>query len=276
MRTWDRRRSTLLLLIAAGAALLAVSVAGGLLTEQAMATDFSRRDLAPCWGYPFGTDWMGRDMLARTLAGLSLSIRIGVLTAGISAAVALILGTVCAISGDWADAAVSWVIDLVMGIPHILLIILISIACGRGLWGVTAGVALSHWTSLARVVRGEVLQLHQAPYLRMARKLGVSQGKLLRLHLLPHLLPQLLAGLILQFPHAILHEASVTFLGFRSSPPSGSCWRRAWAIWPWAAGGWPCSRDCPWCWWWPSSPCWESGRGCCCPRPAHKDRKETR
>ena len=218
MRTWDRRRSTLLLLIAAGAALLAVSVAGGLLTEQAMATDFSRRDLAPCWGYPFGTDWMGRDMLARTLAGLSLSIRIGVLTAGISAAVALILGTVCAISGDWADAAVSWVIDLVMGIPHILLIILISIACGRGLWGVTAGVALSHWTSLARVVRGEVLQLHQAPYLRMARKLGVSQGKLLRLHLLPHLLPQLLAGLILQFPHAILHEASVTFLGFGLSP----------------------------------------------------------
>ncbi|MCI9566846.1 MAG: ABC transporter permease [Lawsonibacter sp.] len=218
MMTWDRRRSTLFLLIAAGAALLAVYVAGGLLTEQAMAADFSRRDLAPCWGSPFGTDWMGRDMLARTLAGLSLSIRIGALTAGISAAMALILGTACAISGGWADAAVSWVIDLVMGIPHILLIILISIACGRGLWGVTAGVALSHWTSLARVVRGEVLQLRHSPYLQMARKLGVSQGKLLRLHLLPHLLPQLLAGLILQFPHAILHEASVTFLGFGLSP----------------------------------------------------------
>ena len=63
-----------------------------------------------------------------------------------------------------------------------------------------------------------MLQLRHSPYLQMARKLGVSQGKLLRLHLLPHLLPQLLAGLILQFPHAILHEASVTFLGFGLSP----------------------------------------------------------
>lgn len=214
----NRRTAALLLLIFAAAALCAIAAGGAVLGDRAVVSDFSRKNLPPCPALLFGADWLGRDMLARTLAGLSLSIRIGALTAGISAAVALILGTACAISGGWADAAVSWVIDLVMGIPHILLIILISIACGRGLWGVTAGVALSHWTSLARVVRGEVLQLRHSPYLQMARKLGVSQGKLLRLHLLPHLLPQLLAGLILQFPHAILHEASVTFLGFGLSP----------------------------------------------------------
>ena len=105
-----------------------------------------------------------------------------------------------------------------MGIPHILLIILISIACGRGLWGVTIGVALSHWTSLARLIRGEVLQLKGAPYLQLARRLGVSRRRLVKNHLLPHLMPQFLTGLILQFPHAILHEASVTFLGFGLSP----------------------------------------------------------
>lgn len=217
MRGNGRKRTLVLSALAAGL-LFAVAVAGAMLTERAAAMDLAQKDLAPCGAHLFGTDWMGRDMLARTLAGLSLSIRIGLLTAAVSMAVALALGTASAVLGGWVDALVSWIIDLVMGIPHILLIILISIACGRGFWGVTAGVALSHWTSLARVIRGEVLQLRQAPWLQIARKLGTSQGRILRIHLLPHLLPQLLTGLILQFPHAILHEASVTFLGFGLSP----------------------------------------------------------
>ncbi len=214
----NRRRSTLLLLILAGAVLCALALAGGLLAEQVQAADFSQKNLPPCLAHPFGTDWMGRDMLVRTLAGLSLSMRVGLLTVAVSGITALLLGTASALFRGWVDAAISWVIDLMMGVPHILLIILISLACGRGLLGVTAGVALSHWTSLARVLRGEVLQLHQAPYIQMARRLGVSRGRLLRLHLLPHLLPQLLTGLVLQFPHAILHEAGVTFLGFGLSP----------------------------------------------------------
>ena len=152
-------------------------------------------------------------MLSRTLAGLSLSIRIGALTACVSAVIALALGVAAALSRR-ADAVLSWLIDLFLGIPHILLVMLISLACGRGFLGVVAGVSLSHWPSLARLVRGEVLQLRQAPYLLAAEKLGVPRGQLVRRHLLPHLLPQFLTGLVLQFPHAILHEASVTFLGF--------------------------------------------------------------
>lgn len=214
----NRRRSTLLLLILAGAALAAVTIGGAALAGPAGTADFTRKNLAPCGEFLFGTDWMGRDMLARTLAGLSLSIRVGALTAALSAAIALALGTASAALGGWADGLITWVIDLVMGVPHILLIILISIACGRGAVGVTAGVALSHWTSLARLLRGEVLQLCQAPYVQMARRLGLSWGHIVRLHLLPHLLPQFLMGLILQFPHAILHEASATFLGFGLSP----------------------------------------------------------
>lgn len=214
MKHVNRRLATLLFLGVAVAILTGVTVSGILLNDTAMTTDFSRKDLAPSLSFLFGTDWMGRDMFARTLAGLSLSIRVGLLTAGISAGVALVLGVLSAVFGGWVDAVISWWIDLVMGIPHILLVILLSIACGRGFTGVVVGVALSHWTSLARVIRGEVLQLKNAPYLLVAEKLGVSRWKRVRLHLLPHLLPQFLTGLILLFPHAILHEASVTFLGF--------------------------------------------------------------
>lgn len=179
-----------------------------------METDFSRQNLAPSLAAPFGTDWMGRDMLARTLAGLSLSIRIGLLTAAVSACIALVMGIISATMGRWADSVVCFCIDLVMGIPHILLVMLISIACGKGFVGVVTGVALSHWTSLARVIRGEVMQLRQAPYILVARKLGVRRWDIVRRHMLVHLMPQFLTGLILLFPHAILHEASVTFLGF--------------------------------------------------------------
>ena len=218
MSHFNRRKRTVVLLCLCAVLLTAVAGAGLLLAGEAMVTDFSRKNLAPCAGHLFGTDWMGRDMLARTLTGLSLSIRIGVLTAAVSAVVALVLGTAAATLGRRVDAAVSWLIDLVMGIPHILLVMLISLACGKGFTGVVAGVALSHWTSLARVLRGEVLQLREAPYVRVAEKLGRSKLQIVRRHLLPHLLPQFLTGLILQFPHAILHEASVTFLGFGLPP----------------------------------------------------------
>ena len=215
MRTfWNLRRRTLALFLAAAALILAVMAAGLLLEEAAMATDFTRRNLAPSLRFPFGTDWLGRDMLARTLAGLSLSIRIGVLTAAVSALLAAAIGLAAATLGRRVDAALSWLMDLMMGIPHILLMLLISLACGRGFWGVVAGVSLSHWPSLARLLRGEVLQLREAVYLRTAAHLGVSRLGLVRRHILPHLLGQFLTGLVLQFPHAILHEASVTFLGF--------------------------------------------------------------
>lgn len=213
METNQRLRTVVFLIVAV--VILATVTAAGILTEDyAVETDFSQRNLSPGLQHLFGTDWMGRDMLARTLSGLSLSIRIGILTAVVSAAVALLLGTASVVLGRKADAVISWCIDLVMGIPHILLVMLISLACGRGFAGVVAGVALSHWPSLARVIRGELMQLRQAPYILVAEKMGVSKLQNVKHHMLPHLLPQFLTGMILLFPHAILHESSVTFLGF--------------------------------------------------------------
>ena len=210
----NQRSRTVAFLIVAVVILAAVTVAGILTEDYAVETDFSQRNLSPGLQHLFGTDWMGRDMLARTLSGLSLSIRIGILTAVVSAAVALLLGTASVVLGRKADAVISWCIDLVMGIPHILLVMLISLACGRGFVGVVAGVSLSHWPSLARVIRGELMQLRQAPYILVAEKMGVSKLQNVKRHMLPHLLPQFLTGMILLFPHAILHESSVTFLGF--------------------------------------------------------------
>ncbi len=174
-RHLNRRQRTLLLVFCSVIALLTVTVAGGLLSGQAMVTDFSRKNLAPCMAYPFGTDWMGRDMFARTLAGLSMSLRLGALTAGISAVAALVIGLFAATSGRVGDALTGWLIDLVMGIPHILLLILISLACGRGLTGVVAGIALTHWPSLARLLRAELLQLRESPFIRIAEKLGIGR-----------------------------------------------------------------------------------------------------
>jgi len=85
---------------------------------------------------------------------------------------------------------------------------------GRGAVGVTAAVALTHWPSLTRIVRQEVLQLKSAQYVQAARRMGRSSLDIAVNHMVPHVLPAFLIGLVLLFPHAIMHEASVTFLGF--------------------------------------------------------------
>lgn len=198
--------------------LFAITLLGWYFSENSLKVDFTQTNISPNFNHIFGTDWMGRDMFNRTLSGLSMSIRIGVLTAGISSVIALSLGTFAAFGGKTADAIVTWLIDLIMGIPHILLLILISFACGKGFLGVVTGVTLTHWPSLARVIRSEVLSLKNSDYISASQKLGVSKFHIVKNHMIPHLLPQFLLGLILLFPHAILHEASVTFLGFGLSP----------------------------------------------------------
>ena len=132
----------------------------------------------------------------------------------ISAAV----GCAAALGGKRVDAVISWMIDLMMGVPHIVLLVLISFALGKGFWGVTIGVAVTHWPSLARVVRAEVLQCRQSKFVEVARKLGQSPARIALRHMVPYVLPQFVVGLILLFPHAILHEASITFLGFGLPP----------------------------------------------------------
>ncbi|BAK45261.1 ABC transporter permease [Eggerthella sp. YY7918] len=212
------RKLTLAVFVLAVAALAAVVVAGLVVGDAATATDFAQKNLAPSLAHPFGTDWMGRDMLLRTLAGLSTSVLVGLLAAGVSSVIALVLGAAAALGGRKVDAAVTWLIDLMMGIPHIVLLILISFALGKGFWGVTIGVAVTHWPSLTRVIRAEILQLKESTFVAAARKLGQGPASIATRHMLPYVLPQFIVGLVLLFPHAILHEAAVTFLGFGLPP----------------------------------------------------------
>lgn len=217
-RLGEGRRGLLAWAVAALVALVLIGVAGALLAPVAARTDFAQANLAPTLEHPFGTDWMGRDMLARTLAGLATSLGVGIVAACASSVIAFVLAAVAALGGEAADAVVSWVIDLVMGIPHIVLLVLVSYALGRGATGVMVGIALTHWPSLARVLRAEILQLKAAPFFSASRAIGVSSLRLVATHVVPHVLPQYLVGLVLLFPHAILHEASITFLGFGLSP----------------------------------------------------------
>ena len=208
------RRALLVGALVALTVLVAAVVAGALSAERASATDFTATNLAPCLEHPFGTDWMGRDMLARTLAGLSTSVVVGAVSAAVSSVIALVLAAASALGGPRVDAVVGWLIDLIMGVPHIVLLILVSYALGRGAAGVCVGVALTHWPSLTRVLRAEIMQLRAQPFMACSRALGVSGVRLALTHALPCVLPQYLVGLVLLFPHAILHEASITFLGF--------------------------------------------------------------
>lgn len=217
-RRLTNRRATFFAALFAVVFLAVVVIVGAFLTQEAQRTDFLLKNLPPSMEHPFGTDWMGRDMLIRTVAGLSLSIVVGLGAAIASSLIALVLGFAAALGGKRVDAVVSWMIDLMMGIPHIVLLILISFALGGGFVGVMVGVALTHWASLTRVIRAEVLQCKQSDFVLAAQRLGRSKIWIAVKHMIPFVAPQFLVGLILMFPHAILHEAAITFLGFGIPP----------------------------------------------------------
>lgn len=197
---------------------LLLLIGAEVLGRSGLDIDFLHRKLAPSLAYPFGTDWLGRDMLVRTVHGLRRSLAIGLLAAGCSSVISLGIGIMAATMGRRVDNILSLLIDTVMATPHLVLLILVSFACGGGPKGVIIAVAVSHWPRLARIIRAELLQLREADFIRVSRKLGKSPGWIAVHHMLPHLLPQFMIGLILMFPHAILHAAGLTFLGFGLTP----------------------------------------------------------
>ena len=210
------RQKTLLTIGLTGLVLLVIFISGTLINAN-LPTDFTIKMQAPSFAHPFGTDWMGRDMFIRTLKGLSLSIMIGLAASIISSIIATILAFLASFN-KFCDEFVSWLIDLFASIPHILLIMMISIGLGKGAFGVMMAVAFSHWVNLTRVLRAEVLQINTSEYVNLSRRFGKSKLWVARQHILPLVLSQIFVGTLLVFPHAIMHESSVTFLGFGLSP----------------------------------------------------------
>lgn len=214
---WNIKQKALVSMIIGFVLLAGMVISGIFVGPDKLSIHFDIKNNHPSFSHFFGTDWLGRDMFARTMKGLTLSLGVGVITAFLSTMIALVL-SVLATWNRTADIVVTWLIDLFLSVPHLVTLILISFAVGGGVKGVVIGIALTHWPSLTRLLRAEVLQINSAEYVGVSKSLGKSRMWIARKHLLPHLIPQLIVGFILLFPHAILHEAAMTFLGFGLSP----------------------------------------------------------
>lgn len=213
-KVFNRRVFVVILMAVAVIYLIGVFIWGLFMNPQTYEANYANKFLAPSLAHPFGTDFIGRDMFHRTIKGLSNSIIIGVLASIVSSIIALVAGIASAVFGGWVDKFVNWCVDLCMGLPHLVLLMLISFMMGKGVKGVTIAVALTHWPSLTRIVRSEVMQIRSSQYVKAAYKMGRTKSQVAFQHILPHVIPAYLIGLVLLFPHAIMHEASITFLGF--------------------------------------------------------------
>lgn len=213
-RTSNRRRRAIALAVVLGAILVAALFAGLTMPPEFYASDFSQKQQAPSAVHWFGTDFLGHDMFCFSIRGLALSIVIGLFASAVSGFVALVLGSVSAVCGGWVDKVVLWLADLLMSIPHMVMLLLISFSVGGGTFGVVLAVALTHWPSLTRVIRAEVLRIRTGEFVAASRAVGKSDLWIAWHHVVPNVLPQFIVGTILLFPHAILHESALTFLGF--------------------------------------------------------------
>lgn len=194
--------------------ILAALLLSVVLSNENLITNFSQKSLPPSLEHFFGTDWLGRDMFTRTLKGLRLSLVVGFIGAFIGACIASVLGIMAATLGKKMDNVISWLVDMFIGMPHLVFIILISFMVGGGIKGVVFGVGFTHWPSLTRVIRNEVLSIKNSEYIKLSSNFGKSNMFIIFRHILPHIVPQIMVGFLLLFPHAIIHEATITFLGF--------------------------------------------------------------
>ena len=133
MRKINRRTRVVIFTIIMAIIIIAAYAAGALIPDSAVEADFTCTKQPPSINHIFGTDALGRDLFLRTLKGISVSMTIGIVASLISAVVAVLIGVAAATGSKRVDALINWVIDLVMGVPHTVLVILISFAFGRGL-----------------------------------------------------------------------------------------------------------------------------------------------
>ncbi len=214
----NQRQKALITILIGTLFVFCLAVSGFLMEEERIATDLLEKNLPPSLQHFFGTDWLGRDMFSRTIMGLSLSIGVGIIGALSSTVLAVIFGVCAATMGKRVDQFISWLIEVFLSVPHLVTLILISFTLGGGLKGIIIGIAITHWASLARVIRAEVMHVRASEYVQISKKMGKTHWWIIFNHILPYTAPQILIGFLLKFPHAILHESAITFLGFGISP----------------------------------------------------------
>lgn len=180
------------------------------------------RNLPPSSKHLFGTDSLGRDLWTRAWYGARISLLVGFVAAGIEFIIGAIYGGISGSLGGKVDNVMMRIAEIFYSIPYMLIVILMMVLLGSGLLPMIIALVVTGWVSMARLVRGQVLQLKENDYIKASEALGSSMLWRLRKHLIPNTMGPILVNLTLCVPSAIFAEATLSFLGLGISAPMAS------------------------------------------------------
>src|SRR5215211_3757825 len=184
--------------------------------------DLARRFAGPSSQFWFGTDGFGRDMWTRVWAGTRVSLYIGLLAAFLDMFVGVTYGAVSGFLGGRTDDVLQRVIEILNGIPYLVIAILAMVVFDPGIITISIAIGITGWTFMARIVRGRMLQLKDQEFALASRSLGASGYRLVRKHLLPNSLGPIIVNLMFTIPSAIFAEAFLSFIGLGIQVPDAS------------------------------------------------------
>ncbi len=170
-----------------------------------------------------GTDQLGRDVLARTVAGARVSLGIALAAVALAGSIGTILGLISGYRAGTIDYLLMRLVDLQMAFPSLLLAIFLLYLLGSSLANLVALLVIFAWAGFARVARAETLRLRAQPYIEGAVAVGASTPRILFRHILPHLIPVIAVVAVFDFAGVMLAESSLSFLGLGVQPP-GTSW----------------------------------------------------
>jgi peptide/nickel transport system permease protein len=169
-----------------------------------------------------GTDEMGRDILSRIIYGARVSLSVGLVSQLIACSIGVFLGSIAGFYGGFADTVISRVIEIFSAFPELLFAIGIMFVLGPGVINVFIALGLLSWTSYARLVRGQIMQLRETEYAQACLVCGGSDARVIMRHLLPNCFSTIIVLITLGIPGAILTEASLSYIGLGVQPPTAS------------------------------------------------------
>jgi oligopeptide transport system permease protein len=175
--------------------------------------------------YILGTDYLGRDMLARVIYGGRISIMIGIVGTITAVLVGIIIGAIAGYAGGRTDNFLMRFVDIMYGLPYMLIVIILMSMVPQGTNSMVVlfvAIALVSWLTIARVVRGQIISLKNAEFVEAARSMGAGTGRIIFRHLLPNTLGIIIIFATLSLPGFIMNESFLSFLGLGVSAPGAS------------------------------------------------------